>query len=206
MNLSIFICIIAVIALLLYLGFKWKATYWPLQTWKDSIAVTLSEIINPEGQENPFYEWFKDNKMGMGGHGTIELDHITKNILDTITTKLKEEWQYVADIKDPTTGRVIDWEPVKKDQRKGDCEDFARVLAMLLIDEFNHRDQPFDPACMTYGMGALGGVALHATLIMNTTKGTYAADCYNRYFMPWKIMDMQQWYFADADGFYHWAT
>jgi predicted transglutaminase-like cysteine proteinase len=80
--------------------------------------------------------------------------------------------------------------------RKGDCEDFARVLAMIL------RRKGIPAGCMTLAFGFLPSGEYHAVLWIDTDHGAYVADVNERFVRPWSESPIRRetWNRTQADG------
>ncbi len=170
-----------------------------IRNWPEATSIALEPAPIHNVPEEPFYTWWKDNKGNFATGDVVTLDNSTKRLIDGITMSLTG-WQYIAD------KGTTDWEPVSKEQRSGDCEDYARVLAMLLVDK------GIPQGAMTFVTGLRGGYfpQWHALLSLNTDKGTYFAEVGKACFESWRSVPFlieggspNNWLLAGQDGLWY---
>lgn len=169
------------------------ARYFPHHDWPAATPMVRADLVN-ETPENPFFLWFEPNRMGVAEGETLVLDNRRRATIDTVMEQLAD-WTYRPD------PAGADWEPALETQREGDCEDYARVAAMLLIKA------GIPAGCLTYFFGALVGPrgGWHAMLAITTDQGVYVSDCYNKWAQPWENMPLSTSDFriiAEKNGLY----
>jgi hypothetical protein len=169
---EIIIAVAFAVAMLTGAGFAiWTKFLKPIRKWEPSTAFVLGAQTSPQ-REEPFYSWWATNNNGMGGHIALALTLKVQRTIDVVCIKMTG-WTYKSD----TPG--TDFEPVSIEQEQGDCEDFARVLAMRLIEE------GIPAGCMTLGLGCHPRFGWHCILLLNTDQGGYMAEVGNPWFRPW---------------------
>lgn len=150
----------------------YKKFFAQVREWPETTPMNFGAQAYPV-REEPFYSWWRDNADGMGQGTPVELSPTMKRKIDVVCQDM-QVWTYLND--KPT----VDFEPVFIDQQSGDCEDFARVMALRLIDA------GVPAGSITFGLGYHPRAGWHCITLLNTSAGGYMAEVGNAMFRPWE--------------------
>lgn len=168
--------VITLVAALAMAGAGWavyRKFFAPIREWDASTPYRFTtKSYDAPSPEEPFYSWWNGNNAGMGREASFDLTDALKRKIDLLSLDM-QTWVYKRDQPD------VDFEPVTIDQMAGDCEDFARVFALRLID------MGIPAGALTLGLGFHPRIGWHCILLMLTDQGGYMAEVGNALFRPW---------------------
>ncbi len=187
---------LAVAFLALFARVIWLKFFKPYREWPASSPITFGDAAVNAVPEEPFFSWWKSFRDIYSGHIPFTLTDSLRRKIDHITVNMG--WAYRRD----DTG--VDWEPITSAQTVGDCEDYARVLALKL------EAIGVPPGAMTFVMGERRGAGWHCLLLLNTSDGGYLAEVGSPFFLPWRDIPRldspgspQGWLIPGSDGLYY---
>lgn len=149
----------------------WIKFFKAIREWPASTKFVFGKKTM-DTPEEPFFSWWQFNSAGMGGGNHVVLDVATKRKIDVVCQDMLA-WVYQ---KDPAG---VDFEAVTADRMSGDCEDFARVLALRLIEV------GIPAGALTLGMGFHPRAGWHVICLLRTDQGDYMAENGAPFFRPW---------------------
>ena len=168
---AIVLMLVALIAAVGIAVTVWVKFFKPIRSWPVSSKCKFGDKSLPE-REEPFWSWWRENSQGMGMSDCVTLDGKTKRRIDVVCRDALD-WKYRND------AAGIDFEPVTIDQMEGDCEDFARAMALRLMEI------GIPPQAMTLGLGFHPRKGWHCILLIDTDQGTFMSEVGAPYFTPW---------------------
>lgn len=165
---------------------------WPKRwSWPQSTAVADGPN---QGSTGTFWDWWTSQQSELGQRRTLKLDYWTRCKIDRVTDALQDEFIYRLDPPD------VDFESVTADTRLGDCEDYARVAALML------KAHGLDLGTMALAFGqSQTGFGWHCVLWLDTDGGAYVLSVGDRFARPWAEFPIERasWQRAGNDGFYY---
>jgi predicted transglutaminase-like cysteine proteinase len=174
-------------------GQKLWYRFFPYSNWAPSVKVT--DGAN-QGAIGTWYDWYQaSNKaLGTGGRGELVLTTRLKATIDNLSKDLNTAWSYISDAPG------VDWESIDNTRKQGDCEDFARVLAMKMIDA------GIPASALSFAIGPVPMGYWHAVLWLDTDQGGYVFSVGKDYQETWQgcgYISADTWVRTGAEGWFY---